>query len=209
MKNYLKELALDLILIGAIQFGRFKLKLHEKNPDAPLSPFYIDLRIVRSFPKVMAKIAQVMQDEILCDALKGKTDLLADIPTAATPIVAILMYKSGIPMITPKKDEKTHGISSKIEGKFEPGQRALLIDDLITKADSKLEAAKALKDNGLIVENILVLVDREQGGAKTLKEAGYNLYSVFKITELLDIYLENGKINKQKYDEAISYIREN
>jgi len=157
----------------------------------------------------MAKIAQVMQDEILCDALKGKTDLLADIPTAATPIVAILMYKSGIPMITPKKDEKTHGISSKIEGKFEPGQRALLIDDLITKADSKLEAAKALKDNGLIVENILVLVDREQGGAKTLKEAGYNLYSVFKITELLDIYLENGKINKQKYDEAISYIREN
>lgn len=209
MKRYLKDLALGLFDAGAIKFGAFKLKLHEKNPDAPLSPIYIDLRLLRSEPEVMDEAIRSLEDLIFDKELDEEVDLLADIPTAATPIVAILMHEIGIPMITPKKDEKTHGISPKIEGKFQAGQRVLLIDDLITKADSKLEAVKALESNGLTVENILVLVDREQGGAETLEKAGYNFHTVFKITELLNFYLKEGKIDQKKYDETITYLKEN
>lgn len=201
-----ERLALHLFKAGAIKFGAFKLKLHEKCPDAPLSPIYVDLRILRSEPEIMNYVVEAYREKIV--EIDQLIDLIADIPTAATPIVSILMSQTKIPMITPKKP-KTHGVASKIEGKFRKGQEVILIDDLITKADSKLEAAKALKDNGLIVRDVLVLVDREQGGEEVLKKHGYNLHSIFKITDLLDLYLEKKKISQKKYDETISYLKEN
>lgn len=117
---FLEELALHLFEIGAIKFGAFKLKLHEKYPDAPLSPIYIDLRMLRSHPEVMDEVVEAYRKELV--RVDPTVDLIADIPTAATPIVSILMSKTRIPMITPKKP-KTHGISSKIEGEFQTGQR--------------------------------------------------------------------------------------
>jgi len=206
MKNNLVSLVKDLFAIGAIQFGLFKLKLHEANPNAPRSPIYLNLRIIRSKPDVMRKVVSAYKYMISEKNLQF--DLLADVPTAATPIVSILMDWTGIPMITPR-EPKTHGVPGNIDGKFESGKTVILIDDLITKADSKLGAANTLRNNGLLVKDILVLIDREQGGAEKLREEGYNLHSVFTITELMDALLMLGKVDKQKYDEVISYIREN
>ena len=53
----------------------------------------------------------------------------------------------------------------------------------------------------------MVLVDRDQGGADQLKKAGYNLHSALKLTELLDYYLELGRISDEKYKEVLSYIK--
>ncbi len=131
-----RELVLQLFDIGAIKFGAFKLKLHEKKPDAPLSPLYIDLRILRSFPAVMDLAIHVYKE--LIHGLNF--DLIADVPTAATPIVAILSHELKIGMISPRKDEKEHGIMAKIDGVFQKGNVVLLVDDLVTQADSKLEA---------------------------------------------------------------------
>jgi orotate phosphoribosyltransferase len=195
-------LASDLFEVGAIKFGAFKLKLHEKVPDAPLSPLYIDLRILRSFPKVLRNTIEVFKE--LVAGLKF--DLLADIPTAATPFVAILSYEMGIPMISPRKDEKTHGLSRRIDGVFQTGQRVLLLDDLITKADSKFEAIQVLQENGLHVQDVLVLVDREQGGARQLEEAGYRLHAVFKLKDLLRYYLTKGKLEPARYEEIMQYL---
>lgn len=206
MEKNLEKLALDLFDIGAIKFGAFRLKAHEKDPTLPLSPIYIDLRILRSEPDVMDETVDVYKNEVL--RIDPEVDRLADVPTAATPIVSILMRETRIPMITPKKP-KTHGVPGKIDGKFEPGQKVFLIDDLITKADSKLEAANTLKSKDLVVKDILVLVDREQGGAEAVEEEGYNFHTVFKITDLLDLYLEKGKIDQKKYDETIAYLKEN
>ncbi|MEA3422120.1 MAG: hypothetical protein U9Q97_10650, partial [Acidobacteriota bacterium] len=141
----LEELALRLFKIGAIKFGSFRLKLHDEHPDAPLSPIYVDLRILRSYPDVIGEVVEAYKKKLI--EVDPMVDLIADVPTAATPIVSILMYQTQIPMITPKKP-KTHGVASKVEGKFKTGQKVLLIDDLITKASSKLEAAEILEDNG-------------------------------------------------------------
>jgi orotate phosphoribosyltransferase len=89
-------------------------------------------------------------------------DLLADVPTAATPIVAILSHQTRIPMISPEKEEKERGIIRKIDGVFHKGQTALLVDDLITQADSKFEMIRVLEENGLVVRRVVVLLDREQ-----------------------------------------------
>lgn len=197
------KLALELFDVGAIRFGQFKLRLHEQYPNAPLSPFYVDLRIIRSFPGVMEQVVEAYE-RLLKDK---KFDLLADVPTAATPIVAALSLRLRVPMISPRIDEKRHGAGTKIEGVFEEGQRVVLIDDLVTKADSKLEAIKILAESGLEVHDVVVLIDREQGGKTELEKEGYHLWPAFSISTLLDIYLQAGRLNKGQYREVIDYLK--
>ncbi|MFH1392296.1 MAG: orotidine-5'-phosphate decarboxylase [bacterium] len=199
-----RDLAFKLFDAGIIKFGAFKLKLHEKQPDAPLSPIYIDLRITRSIPGLLVDVAEILDKKAARDGIEF--ELIADIPTAATPIVTIMSFFNDKPMISPKIS-KTHGLSGEIDGLFEPGQKVLLIDDLVTTADSKIEAAEIFEKNRLIIKDILVLVDREQGGHEALLQAGYKLHSVFKITEMLELYLEAGRINQEKYDETIAYLK--
>lgn len=197
-----RQLALDLFEIGAIKLGAFKLKLHETNPDAPLSPIYVDLRILRSFPKTMDTSCRVYQEL----TSKLKFDVYADVPTAATPLVAVLSYKTGIPMISPRKEEKTHGIKRQIDGVFTQGQVGLLVDDLITQAESKLETISILEENGLKVLDVAVLVDREQGGPEQLESRGYACHAAFKLRELLRLYSDLQKITSEKYEQIITYL---
>lgn len=202
MNEKRRVLALGLFGIGAIKFGKFRLKLHEENPDAPLSPIYIDLRIMRSFPDVMDSAVKVYGE--LSYGLKF--DLYADVPTAATPVVAVLSHETRIPMISPRKGEKKHGIKSPIDGVFNKGQVALLVDDLITKADSKLETISVLEENELIVHDVVVLVDRGQGGSQELSKRGYGFHSAFNLKELLKFYLDDSKITKNEYEQTIFYL---
>lgn len=197
-----KNLGLELFDIGAVKFGAFKLKLHEKKPDAPLSPIYIDLRVLRSFPTAMDITVEVYKE--LVAGLKF--DLYADVPTAATPIVAVLSHKTKTPMISPRLEEKKHGIKRPIDGVFKEGQVALLVDDLITKAESKLEAISILEENGLQVQDVVVLIDREQGGVQELERRGYACHMAFKLGELLRLYLEAEKISREQYERTMTYL---
>lgn len=142
-----KSLALTLFEAGVIQFDfekGWRLKLHEKYPNAPLSPFYIDLRLLQS--KLEAK--QKAVSALIKLAKNLKYDYLAGIPLGAIALVSSMADKLGKSQITPRLDEKTHGQVRKIDGFYEKGKVALVVDDLVTTADSKLEAIKILEDNG-------------------------------------------------------------
>src|SRR5689334_18744682 len=90
-----QAVAAGLFAAGVIRFGAFRLKLHESNPDAPLSPFYIDLRLVKSHPDLMDGVT-----DLLIRLMRGlKFDLIADVPTAGTPFAAIIAHKLRMPMI--------------------------------------------------------------------------------------------------------------
>lgn len=198
-----QKLATQLLDTGSVKFGAFKLKLHETNPDAPLSPIYVDLRIMRSFPNVMATAVGVYRELIK----KLKFELLADCPTGATPATAILAHVTARPMISPRKGDKGYGSGAKIDGAFREGQTVLVIDDLITGANSKFESIKTLEDHGLVVKDVVVLLDREQGGANQLSKAGYTLHSAMNLSDLMDYYKQQGKISEEKYNEVLSYIK--
>ena len=198
-----EELAAGLMQIGAIRFGNFKLKLHEKEPDAPLSPIYVDLRILRSFPQTLDAAVQVYQQ--LSDGIAF--DIYADVPTAATPITSVLSYKTRIPMISPRLDKKQYGLSRSVDGCFHRGQRILLIDDLITNAESKLEAIAILEHNNLVVAGILILIDREQGGFEALQNQGYLCKRAFSIRELLSFYKQSGRVSKKDYTRTLAYLQ--
>jgi orotate phosphoribosyltransferase len=196
-----ERLAQALMEAGAVRFGAFRLKLHETNPDAPLAPIYIDLRVLRSFPDQM-DVAVAAYRRLLAEL---EFDLLADVPIGSSPFVAILSHLTRVPMVTPR-EPKGHGTGATVEGVFTPGQTAVVVDDLVTRADSKLEAARRLESQGLHVRDIVVLLDREQGGKEQLAAAGYALHAAMPFTELLAICRRTGVIDDEMHATIAGYM---
>lgn len=205
MRDQVQRAILDLFEIGAVQFGKFRLKLHEKNPHAPLSPIYVDLRVIRSFPSVLRDVGGILGGM----AAKFQPDFVADVPTAATPIVGLIAASFNIPMLSPRAGVKEHGTKKQIEGTFRPRASVVLVDDLITHAESKVEAIKILRDHDLIVEHVIVLVDREQGGGEELRRHGCRLHSAVTLKAILDIYVSEGRISETSRGEVLEYLESN
>jgi uridine monophosphate synthetase len=109
-------------------------------------------------------------------------------------------------MITPRAP-KTHGlVDGTIDGAYAPGETVLLIDDLVTHAESKIEAARVLEANGLRVRDIAVLIDREQGGPAQLAAAGYALHAATRLGQLLAYLRRTGGIDEARYAEVTAYL---
>jgi uridine monophosphate synthetase len=192
-----------LLSSGAVKFGAFRLKLHETRPDAPLSPMYVDLRVLRSFPDALDATVAALQELIETRGLVFTR--YADVPMAATPMVAVLSHITRVPMITPR-ETKTHGAGGSINGFFTPGETALVIDDVVTHAESKLEAIRTLEANGLVAHDVVVLVDREQGGPEAIAAAGYRLHAAVTISDLLAYWRETGGISEEVYQRVTDYF---
>lgn len=201
-----EQLSAQLFAIGAIKFGDFRLKLHDKNPEAPSSPVYIDLRILRRFPEAKSAAVNVYQELIA----PLQFDLLADIPTAATPLVSSLSDRLRVGMVTPRTDAKAHGTGAKVDGLLDVdrGKTVVLIDDLVTRADSKLEAAGILIAQGLTVNDVVVLIDREQGGREQLASMGLNLHAALTMNAMLAFYTRAGTINNATYQDTMQRLEE-
>ena len=192
-----------MLAVGAVQFGAFRLKLHETQPDAPLSPIYVDLRTLQSFPDAQDAAALALAELIESGDLRFSR--YAGIPMAATPLTAVLSHLTRVPMITPR-EEKSHGAAGTINGVFTPGETVLAIDDVVSHAESKLEAIRVLEATGLIVRDVAVLVDREQGGPEQLAAAGYQLHAAVRISQLLDYWHTAGGIDDATYERVRTYF---
>ncbi len=192
--------------LGIVRFGEFKLKVHDKYPDAPLSPIYIDLRGVQRSHFIKRYTINVYE-ELVQDL---DFNFLAGIPMAATPITSSLADKLGKGMVTPRMETKTHGSGAKIDGLLpsDEGSTVLLVDDVITTAASKIEAARLLREAGVNVRDCVVLIDREQGGKEELAKKEIALHAAFTLKQMMDFGLRNGDINQEIYDRVFSGLAE-
>jgi uridine monophosphate synthetase len=202
MIDEIHSVTVELFRIGAVKFGAFRLKLHEKHPEAPLSPIYIDLRVIRSYPSTFRSVVSILGNL----AVRFKPDFIADVPTAATPIVGAICAMFDVPMLSPRIAGKEHGIQARLEGVPRRGARAVLIDDLVTSAESKLEVIRVLRSNELTVEDVVVLVDREQGGSEELSRHGCKLHAATTLRDMLCAYVEEQMITATKSAEILSYL---
>ncbi|MGB8285172.1 MAG: orotate phosphoribosyltransferase [Candidatus Aquirickettsiella gammari] len=169
-----KALLASLIDIKVIKLGEFTLRSGE------ISPIYIDLRTLISYPLLLRAVAQA-----LWDCVKDiKPGLLCGVPYTALPLATCIALEQNLPMLICRKEAKAYGTKKQIEGVFKPGENCLIIEDVITTGASVLKVADTLINEGLQVTDIAVLVDRQQGGRETILAAGYRLRAVFGLDEL-------------------------
>ena len=179
-----ENLILKLHEIGAVKFGQFTLK------SGITSPYYLDLRLIVSYPDLLQTVADLMWDRvqnIFCDLICG-------VPYTALPIATAISLKQNIPMVMRRKEVKDYGTKQAIEGKWKAGERCLIIEDLVTSGMSVFETIEPLENAGLTVKDIVVLINREQGGKENISNRGYNLHAVFTITEILETLKAHNKI---------------
>jgi uridine monophosphate synthetase len=192
------SLILDLARIGAVRLGQFTLR------SGKTSPIYIDLRLLASHPDVLRNVATAY-----VGLLEGLVfDRIAGIPYAALPIGTAVALETGRPLIYPRKETKSYGTRRAIEGVYKAGERAVVLDDLITTGGSKIEAIAPLEEAGLVVEDVVVLIDRESGGREELERQGYRLHAVFTLRQILDVLAAHGEISEEQREHVLAWLAE-
>jgi uridine monophosphate synthetase len=190
------RLADALLEAGCVRFGEFKLK------SGRMSPVYFDLRLLASHPMLLRHVA-LAYIRFLRDL---EFDHLAALPYAGLPIATAISLQSGYPMIYARKEAKEYGTRRKVEGTFAPGDVALLIDDLATGGDSKLETIEQLQAEGLVVRDVVVLIDRQGGAEAALREVGCRLHALFTLESLVNHWEDTGKLTEAQVGEVRRFL---
>ncbi len=186
------DLSKTLVRTGALQFGMFTLA------GGRISPYYLDLRVIPSFPDAFRTCSELLAQS--GKAIAG-TDKIGGIPTGGLPWASVLAYLLSKPLVYTRKDIKLHGREKTVEGILTPGDKVLLVDDVITTGKNILAALQTIRGEGGVVENALVLLDRQEGGEKNLLKEGVRLHSVTKISMVAQKLLDMDAITKTQFDE--------
>lgn len=222
LTDQLKGLALVLFDAGAFldksrspEGKGFRLKLHEKDPNAPLSPFYLNLRTPDN-PKSGPLTPELVQavGAAMCQVVEEAAvpyDAIAGIPRAGEPFAAAVhasVVAETLPLLHFEKIEEggTRRIGRLILPEECRARSLLLVDDLVTGADTKREAVQSAIAEGLRAYHIVVLLDRQQGGSADLLKEGVRVWSCFTIRDLLWLYVETEKITHADYVECTTYL---
>ncbi len=135
------------------------IKLQPANPftwaSGWKSPIYCDNRVTLSFPEVRNAIKNAFADQI--KALYPNAELIAGVATGAIAQAALVADIMNLPMIYVRPTAKEHGMGNQIEGELKPGQKVVVIEDLISTGGSSLKAVEALRAGGAEVLGMVAI----------------------------------------------------
>ena len=187
------EIARDLLSIGAV-FLR---------PDEPFtwasgikSPIYCDNRLTLTAPAVRARVEEGLAD--LVRTYHPDAEVLLGTSTAGIPHAAIVGHLMGLPMGYVRSGSKDHGRHNRIEGRLEPGQKAVVVEDLISTAGSCIEVVEALREAGAQVLGIVsIFTYGLQEGLDRLAAAGVVNHSLSNFDAVCDVAAQEGRIRPE------------
>lgn len=197
-----EELILFLYSIKAIRIGNYTLSSGLK------SSFYVDLRVLQSYPTAFRKAIYLLKDLIYTNIGINNFDFLCSIPTSGTVFGAALCYELFKPHIYIRKESKDYGTKRKIEGDFKINSKVLFIDDVATTGKSIMSGIELLAPRA-VINDILVLVDRGQGSKELFESRGYNLRSAISMHTILEILNRNKNIDKNDFETLNREIKKN
>jgi len=195
------KIANILYKIDALKFGVFKLSTGKA------SPYYVDLRVVPSFPDAFREICDFYADYITQNIGLKNFDRIAGIPLAGIPFATQIAYNLKKPFLYVRKDAKQHGRERRVEGILVSGDRVLLIDDLVTTGVTLKIACDAVRAEGGVVGDAVAFLDREEGGKQVLEADGVKLHPLLKISEIANTLFELGAIERENLKTILKQVK--
>jgi len=183
--DFVKEFSVFLFESKIIQFGDFTLASGKK------SPYYVDLRLVPSYPHQFRKMVKHLQNEITEKIGLENFDSLVSVPTGGLIIASALAIETVKPLIYVRSKPKEYGTSKSVEGKIHEGLKVVMIDDVATTGGSVVNAIKSLKEAKIRVEDAFVIVNRMEGADEALQEQGVRLHSILDVLQITKVLNEN------------------
>lgn len=188
-----KEIARDLLKIKAVYL----------KPEEPFtwasgiqSPIYTDNRVTLAYPETRTLIEDGFVEKIRAEF--PDVEVIAGTATAGIPHGAIIADKMNLPFAYIRSKPKDHGAGNQIEGRVEPGQKMVVIEDLISTGGSVLDAIAAAKREGADVIGAAAIFTYELPKAdKNFNEAGVKLVTLSNYTELIHLAEQEGYINAE------------
>ena len=194
------EMASILMKIDALKFGVFKLT------SGKASPYYVDLRVVPSFPDAFTRICDFYAQAITSQIGLKSFDRIAGVPIAGIPFASQIAYNLKKPFLYIRKGLRRHGRQRRVEGILVSGDRVLLVDDLVTTGLTLRKAAEAVRAEGGIVEKAVAFMDREEGGREKLAKNGIQLTTLLKISEVAKILYDVGSLDEESFKTIMKQI---
>ena len=176
---YDREALIALVRHRSLKFGEFTLVSGKK------ASYYLDGKQVTLDPHGAKLIAEGILQMIggsNMPAAVGGMSIGADPITAA---VVTMSAVNGTPIsgFMVRKESKGHGTNQYIEGPVKPGDRVVIVEDVVTTGGSSLAAIRICKDFGLVVTGVIAIIDRMEGGREAFAAAGYKLHSLLTIED--------------------------
>lgn len=192
--DFVKEFAIFLQESTAIKFGDFNLSSGKK------SAYYIDLRIIPSFPHQFRKMIKHLQNTIAEKIGLDSFDCIASVPTSGLVIASALAIETVKPLVYIRQKPKDYGTGSLIEGKIIQGTKILLVDDVGTTGQSLVNAIKALKEAKMIITDAFVIVNRFEGARELLASEGVRLHEVMDVIQISSILHDEKLLDEQTFE---------
>ena len=156
------------------------------------SNYYFNCKPTTLDPEGMNLIGAILF-EMLSDA---DVSAAGGLTLGADPIanaLSLISYQRSKPIksFIIRKEVKEHGTKSAVEGDVRPGEKVVIIDDVITTGGSTIRAIERARDAGLIIDRVIALVDREEGGRENIERHIARVDAVFTRSEIMSVYEAN------------------
>jgi len=164
--------------------------MYRENPPFKLasgavSPYYFDCRktLLDYYGLILTGkvLGQVVNDLVYLQ--NDNITHVGGMTMGADPITYAICLTTGLNPLIIRKEPKDHGTRKQIEGTFSKGNRAIVIDDVITTGGSTIKAIEAMGKENIIVKDAVILLDREEGGREAIEKYGIQVVSIFKASE--------------------------
>lgn len=195
------KMAKILAKIDAVKFGVFKLSTGKA------SPYYVDLRVVPSFPDAFRDICDFYAETITSQIGLKNFDRIAAVPITGIPFASQVAYNLKKPFLYVRKSIKLQGRERRVEGILFSGDRVLIVDDLATTGVTMRKTAEAIRAEGGVVTQAIAFLDREEGATEKLAEIGVQLIVLLKISDVANAMYETGAIDEESLKTIMKQIK--
>jgi len=144
------------------------------------SRYYFDKYLFETQPVLLREVARRLAAHVTAEV-----DRIAGAELGAVALAAATALETGKPFVIVRNAKKAgYGTDKLIEGRLEPGECVLLVEDVCTSGGQALEACRTLQEAGACVAGVVVTIDRQEGGREAIEQAGYRFTALFTKSDL-------------------------